>query len=121
MKWLVWLLFLPINLFASQCGKDMDESLVGGGCVCPIGQDWRYGRCVSNGLPEFAVDDEKDGWRCIEGYVQKGTQCEKYVVPVADSKLVKVAVLECDGVKTEKCNLPKKIQSYLIKKQKTQF
>ncbi|WP_394227122.1 hypothetical protein [Pseudoalteromonas spongiae] len=121
MKWLILLLFFPLNLYASQCGKGMDKSLVGGGCVCPIGKDWRYDQCVSYGVPEFAIDNDEGGWQCIEGYVQKGKRCEKYIVPVADSKLVKVAVHDCDATTTGKCKLPKQIQSYLLKKQKTQL
>ncbi|MFY8350285.1 hypothetical protein AAEU29_07100 [Pseudoalteromonas sp. SSM20] len=122
MKLLFLLLCFPLSLLANQCGTDMDTSLVGGGCVCPIGKDWRYGKCVSNGLPEFAIDDAKGGWQCIDGYVKKGTHCEKYVVPIAQSKLLKVAAVDCNSnsKSSRKCKLPKQFQNYLSNKQKTQ-
>jgi hypothetical protein len=122
MKWLLLLLVLPVSVFAKQCGKTMDTSLVSDGCVCPIGKDWRYGKCVSNGLPEFAIDDDNGSWRCIEGYVKKAARCEKYIVPMADSKVMKVAVLDSDSERnsSKNCKLPTQFQKYFSNKQNTQ-
>lgn len=76
-----WILIVCIMIVtkvadASEC-KGMQLSLVDGGCVCPIGEDWKYGRCVKNGLPEFAIHNDKGGWYCINGYVKKGARCHK--------------------------------------------